>query len=142
MTFRVEIFSPHILLHNCVRKKKRSMSLLSKLFGSKKAASKGPPEHEVMVHFSYGSTNFQHMYALEDQLRHAISEARVGEYDGHETPEDGSEGFFYMYGPDAEALYRVIGPMLAECSFMHGATVTLWFGPRGRKTQKRVVELP
>jgi hypothetical protein len=82
------------------------------------------------------------MYALEDALRHAISEAKVGEYDGHEIPGDGSEGFFYMYGPDAEALYRVISPVLAESSFMHGATVTLWFGPRARRTQKRVIELP
>jgi len=118
------------------------MGLLSKLFGSKKGASKGSPEHEVMVHFSYGSTNLQHMYALEDQLRHAISDARVGEYDGHEIAEDGSDGFFYMYGPDAEVLYRVIGPILEESSFMRGATVTLWFGPRGWRTQKRVIELP
>ena len=118
------------------------MGLLSKLFGSKKSAARKPPEHEVIVHFAYGSTNFQHLYALEDVLRRAISDAAVGEYDGHETPEDGSEGFFYMYGPDAEALYRVINPFLAESSFMRGATVTLWFGPRGRKTQKRVIELP
>ena len=118
------------------------MGLLSKLFRSRTNDPHRPPEHEVMVHFSYGSTNFQHMYALEDQLRHAIAEAGVGEYDGHEVPEDGSEGFFYMYGPDAEALYRIIHPLLAESSFMHGAIVTLWFGPRGRKTQKRVIEIP
>jgi hypothetical protein len=118
------------------------MCFLSKLFGSKKKVSQGTSEQEVTVHFLYGSTNLQHMYALEDELRHAISEAAVGEYDGHEIPEDGSDGFFYMYGPDAEALYRVIRPLLAGSSFMHGATVTLWFGPHVRKTQRRVIELP
>lgn len=118
------------------------MGLLSKLFGKKNNSRQDRHEHEVIVHFSYGSTNFQHMYALEDQLRHEITESGVGEYDGHEVPEDGSEGFFYMYGPDAEALYRAISPLLAESSFMHGATVTLWFGPRGRKTQKRVINIP
>ena len=118
------------------------MGLFSKLFGSKKNVPKRPPEHEVEVHFSYGSNNFQHMYALEDQLRRVISDAKVGEYDGHESPEDGSEGFYYMFGPDAEALFRVIRPVLEESSFMRGATVTLWFGQRGRKTQKRVIELP
>jgi hypothetical protein len=118
------------------------MGLLSKLFGSNKKTSQSPTVHEVIVHFSYGSPNFQHMYALEDQIRYAVSEAGVGEYDGHEIPEDGSEGSFYLYGPDAEAVYRVISPLLAESSFMHGATVTLWYGPRGRKTQKRVIELP
>jgi hypothetical protein len=117
------------------------MGLLSKLFGSKNAR-KGPPEQEVVVHFSYGSTSYQHMYALEDLLRIAIIEAKVGKYDGHEVAEDGSDGFFYMYGPDAEALYRVINPLLAESPFMRGATVTLWFGPRKWRTKKRVIELP
>jgi len=66
----------------------------------------------------------------------------VGKYDGHEVADDGSDVSFYMYGPDAEALYRVISPLLAESPFMRGATVTLWFGPRKRKTQRRVIELP
>jgi hypothetical protein len=118
------------------------MGFLSKLFASKKNVSQRTPEQEVTVHFSYGSTSLQHLYALEDELRHAISGAAAGEYDGHEIPEDVSDGFFYMYGPDAETLYRAIRPLLAGSSFMHGATVTLWFGPRGRKTQRRVVEIP
>ena len=118
------------------------MGLLSKLFRSKKNVPKGPPEHEVVVHFFYGSTNYQHMYALEDTIRNTIIEAAVGKYDGHEVADDGSDISFYMYGPDAEALYRVISPLLAESPFMRGATVTLWFGPRKRGTQKRVIELP
>ena len=118
------------------------MGLLSKLFGSRKPGEKGPPEHAVIVHFYYGSTNLQHVYALEDQLRTAISEAAVGEYDGHEVADDGSDGFFYMYGPDAEALFRVIRPLLVGFPFMRGAKVTLRFGPRRRGIPKRVVELP
>ena len=118
------------------------MGILSKIFGPKSTAPKRPPDHEVMVHFLYGSTNFQHMFALEDQLRRWISDARVGAYEGHDVREDGSEGDFYMYGPDAEALYRVISPLLVESALMHGATVTLWFGPRGWRTQKRVIEIP
>jgi hypothetical protein len=118
------------------------MGLLSKLFGPKINVPHRPLEHEVMVHFAYGSTNFQLMFALEDQLRSQISDAGVGVYEGHDVREDGSEGDFYMYGPDAEALYRVISPLLSQCSFMHGASVTLWFGPHGRKTQKRVFDIP
>jgi N12 class adenine-specific DNA methylase len=85
---------------------------------------------------------FQHVYALEDLLRAAISEAAAGEYDGHQMDHDGSEGHFYMYGPDAEVLFRVISPVMAKFSFMHGATVTLWFGPPKRATPKRIIELP
>jgi len=118
------------------------MSLLSKLFGSGKESPKGPPTQEVEVHFSYGSTNFQHLYALEDVLRHAVADAGAGHYEGHDVDADGSDGFFYLYGPDAEAIHRVISPVLSKCSFMNGATVTLWFGPRKWKTPKRVIHLP
>jgi hypothetical protein len=118
------------------------MGMLSKLFRSRKPARKPHPEHEVVVHFSYGSTNLQHVYALEDSLRIAISEAAAGEYDGHEVADDGSDGYFYMYGPDAEVLFRVISPVLAASSFMRGATVTLRFGPPKRRTPKRVIQLP
>jgi hypothetical protein len=118
------------------------MGVLSKLFGPRKPVRKRPPEQSVIVHFSYGSTNLQHVYALEDLLRNAISEAAAGEYDGHEVAEDGSDGFYYMYGPDAEALYRAIGPVLEASSFMRGATLTLRFGPPKRKTPKRVIQLP
>jgi hypothetical protein len=118
------------------------MGLFSKLFGSKKNAKKGPPEHEVVIHFYYGSTNYQHMYAIEDLIRTTIIDAAVGKYEGHEVADEGSEVSLFMYGPDAEALYRVISPILAESPFMRGGTVTLWFGPRKWGTQKRIIELP
>ena len=66
----------------------------------------------------------------------------VGNYEGHDVSPDGSDGYFYLYGPDAEAIYRVISPVLAASSFMPGATVTLWFGPRKWRTPKRVIQLP
>jgi len=118
------------------------MGVLSKLLGTRKAVREVRPRHEVIVHFLYGSTNLQHLYALEDLLRIAISDASAGEYDGREMANDCSEGHLYMYGPDAEALYRAINPVLAACSFMHGATVTLRFGPPKRKTPKRVIQIP
>jgi hypothetical protein len=118
------------------------MRLLAKLFGWTKATEMHASEHAVIVHFSYGSTNLQYIYAMEDLLRAAISEAAAGEYDGKEVAADGSDGFFYMYGPDAETLFRAIEPVLAGSSFMRGATVTLWFGPRKRRTPKRVIQLP
>ena len=118
------------------------MGWLSKLFGSKNNAPKSPPEHEVVIDFFYGSTNYQHVYALEDLIRHAIIDAAVGKFDGHDIAEDGSDISLYMYGPDAEALYRVISPVLAESAILRGATVTLWYGPPKRGTQKRIIQLP
>jgi hypothetical protein len=118
------------------------MGLLSKLFGGRNAAKDGPVEQEVEVHFVYGSTNFQYVYSLGDEIQRAVSEAKVGEYDGHALPADGSEGRYFVNGPDAEAIYRAIAPVLEASPLMRGASVTLRFGPRGWGTPKRVIKLP
>ena len=94
------------------------MGFLSKLFGSRNADKNAPIEQEVEVHFAYGSTNFQHVYALGDQIQAAIVEAKVGEYDGHALPADGSEGRYFIFGPDSEAIYKVIEPILAASPLM------------------------
>ena len=49
------------------------MGLLTKLFGSRKAAKSGQSIQEVEVHFAYGSTNFQHVYSLGDKIQLAIA---------------------------------------------------------------------
>ena len=118
------------------------MGLLSKLFGSKNSAANGSTDQEVEVHFEYGSTNFQHAYALGDQIQSAVAEAKVGEYDGHALPADGSEGRYFVFGPDAEAIYKAIAPVLEASPLMRGATVTLRYGPRRWGTPKRVIHLP
>ena len=117
------------------------MGLLSKLFGSKGVRNGARAEQEVEVHFEYGSTNFQLAYALGDQIQSAVADAKVGEYDGHALPADGSDGRYFICGPDAEAIYRVITPVLETSPFMRGATVTLWFGSPGRRTPKRIIKL-
>ncbi|HVA93427.1 MAG TPA: hypothetical protein VNI36_00850 [Candidatus Dormibacteraeota bacterium] len=116
------------------------MGLLSKLLGA--TNKKVTPDHEVEVHFAYGSTNYQHLFALEDLIRTAIVDAAVGQYDGHIIAVDGSDAKYCMYGPDAEALFRVIQPLLEQSSFMRGAKVTLWYGPHRWRTAKRVIHLP
>jgi hypothetical protein len=117
------------------------MGLLAKLFGSKNA-EKNANEQQVEVHFEYGSTNFQHVYALGDQIQLAITEAKAGEYDGHALPADGSEGRYFLNGPDAEAIFKAISPVLEASPLMRGATVTLYYGTAGWGTRKRVIKLP
>lgn len=118
------------------------MGLLSKLFASRDSAKNGAPEQEVEILFEYGSTNFQYVYALGDQIQLAVAEAKVGEYDGHALPADGSEGRYFVFGPDAEAIFKVIAPVLASSPVTSRAKVTLHYGPRGWRTPKRVVQLP
>ena len=42
---------------------------------------------------------------------------------------DGSDGNLYMYGPNADALFATVRPVLLTADFMQGARVTLRYGP-------------
>jgi hypothetical protein len=86
-------------------------------------------EHAVIVHFQYGSTELDPLFALEDELENAIENNEVGEFDGDEVAADGSDGYLYMYGPDADALFAVIKPILESSPFMKGAIARLRYGP-------------
>jgi hypothetical protein len=115
------------------------MGFLAQLFGSRKNATAGVPEHAVIVHFQYGSTDVARLFALEEQLEKAIAAASAGEYDGNEVAVDGSDGFLYMYGPDADALFAAIRSTLEATAFMNGARVKLRYGPP--KDGVRVAEI-
>ncbi len=118
------------------------MSFFSKFLGKGKKPGEPAAEHAVIAHFNYGQTDLAPLSALEDELIKAIAQASAGEFDGNEVATDGSDGFLYMYGPDADGLYRAIEPVLAASPLMRGATVTLRFGPPGEETPTRVISLP
>jgi hypothetical protein len=87
------------------------------------------PEHAVIVHFRYGSTDLARLFAVEEQLERAIAAAEAGEFDGNEVAADGSDGYLYMYGPDADRLFAAVRPTLERTEFMRGARVKLRYGP-------------
>jgi hypothetical protein len=107
------------------------MGLFNKLFSKQTSISEpqSEPEHAVIIHFKYGSTDLQPIFDLEDELEKAITAANAGEFDGNEVATDGSDGFLYMYGPNADALYEAILPVLQISGFMNGATAKLRYGP-------------
>jgi hypothetical protein len=98
-------------------------------FGSSSTQAASAPEQAVVVHFQYGSTDLKRLFALEARLESALAGAAVGEYDGNEIATDGSDGFLYLYGPDADLLFDAIEPVLRATPFMHGAQVTKRYGP-------------
>ncbi len=104
------------------------MGLFSKIFG-KRAQEDPAPEHAVIVHFAYGSTDLSPLFELEDKLEHAIDSAAVGEFDGNEIAADGNDGRLYMYGPDGDVLFKVVRPLLESADFMKGARVVIRYGP-------------
>lgn len=61
----------------------------------------------------------------ESLLTEAIEHADVGEFDGHEF--GGGEVVLYAYGPDADALFAVMAPILHDLPF-RPAHVVLRYG--------------
>ena len=98
-------------------------------------------EHAVIVHFNYGIESLDPLFSLENELIRVIIETKVGKYDGHEIAMDNSDGYLYMYGPNAETLFKAIKPTLKDSNFMKGAQAYLRFGPLEKGTKDIEVEI-
>jgi hypothetical protein len=98
-------------------------------------------EQAVIVHFDYCADSLDPLFDLEEQLETAVSEADVGEYDGHEIAVDLSDGSLYLYGPDAEALFAIVEPLLTSAKCLQRAKATLRFGPANAGVSERIVPL-
>ena len=87
------------------------------------------PEHAVIIHFYYNSTDLSRLFELEDELESALQLANSGEVDGNEIAADGKDGYLYMYGPNADTVFATIKPILDSVEFMKGAKAILRYGP-------------
>jgi hypothetical protein len=99
------------------------------------------PEQAVIVHFAYGQTDLGPLFELEDQLIAVIDAAGVGEFDGNEVARDGSDGYLYMYGPDADRLFEAIRPILESATCIYQPVVTIRYGPPEDGVRERKVAL-
>ena len=107
-------------------------------------------QHSVVVQFydfadkfwTEGSQSLDALYALEDELHDALDGQDVGELDGHEIAMDGSDGFLFLYGPDADALFAAIEPVLRKSAVTPGADATLRYGdPDEPDLKQKVVRI-
>ncbi len=107
------------------------MGLLDKLFGNRNTSQSKEPEHAIIIHFQYGKENLAPLHQLESRLESVLASKGIGEYDGHEIATDYSDGFLYLYGPNAEILFKGVKATLESTDFITGALAKLRFGPPG-----------
>jgi hypothetical protein len=117
-----------------------NMGLLDKLFGSK-TENGIKNDHAVIVNFTYFKYDLDPLHNLEKKLEYAINEKRLGEYDGHEIAIDMTDGILYMYGANAEELFKTVKPVLEETDFTKGAMATLRFGGPGSGAKEIEVQI-
>ena len=99
------------------------------------------PDHAVTILFQYGKSDLQPILDLEDKLEQAINEARAGRLDGIDIAEDGSDGYLYTYGPDADRLFSAVRHILESSDLMKGATARLRYGPPDVGVKEREVKI-
>lgn len=98
--------------------------------------------HSVFIHFVNGSQENEELYTVGMRLSKFIEEHRLGVYDFHEVAMDGTHGTLFMYGNDAEKLFKGVLPILKIPAFLKGATAVLRFGSYKDQEDKEIeVEL-
>jgi hypothetical protein len=105
------------------------MEILNTLFGNGSNSNPEQPEHAVIIYFQYWKEDLEPLYELALRLEGALSDKDVAVYDGHEIAMDNSHGFLYLYGPNAEHLFKEVKGVLESTDFMIGALANLRFGP-------------
>ena len=79
------------------------------------------------------------VYEIEDQLIEAIEKAGVGEFDGNLMGP--GEVVLYAYGPDADALFAVMEPILRTVPAREAYAVKRYGEPGDPDTRELRVEL-
>jgi len=91
-------------------------------------------EQAVLIHFA--NDDLEGSTPLQLALHELLANSEVGMFDGNEV---GDETLvLYLYGPDAELLFRHIEPVLRADEFCGGAKAVIrWGGPNA--PQREVV---
>jgi hypothetical protein len=101
-------------------------------------------EHCVQLIFPFTDRDLKPVFALEESLSAAIADSMAGEFDGNEVGD--GQAILYMYGPDADALYSAIAPIVRAAEIAIDGVVVRRYGPpqqgvRETKTPVRQVSL-
>ncbi len=120
------------------------MSFFSKLFkkASNSETQKSKVEEQCLkLTFNYGFDSLDELYRLSDLLKNEIEKNELGDYDGHEIATDLSDGFMYMYGPSAQAIYDCVKPILESTEFLREGSATLILGEMGSECERQEIKL-
>jgi len=85
-------------------------------------------EHAVLLHITSLSAD-SGLDAIEDPLIEAIQAAAVGEFDGNEIGPSGA--VLYLYGPNADALFDAVEPVLRSAPLGAGSYAVKRYGEPG-----------
>jgi hypothetical protein len=117
-----------------------TLKFFQRLFGAR-AKDDAAEDHAVLIHIRLAGEwpvdeETAGYHALQDEREAAITGAGAGELDGDEW--GGGECVIFTYGPDAEALWESMEPVLEKRSFPKGSYAIKRFGGPGCGREERV----
>jgi hypothetical protein len=98
-------------------------------------------EHAIIIYIPLSGSHISKeekdaIFALEDELEKAITNAQYGELDGDEF--GSKEAVIYMYAPDADKLHEIINPVLDFTIFVKGTRVVTRYGDADDENAREV----
>ena len=120
------------------------MGFWRRLFGSKDRPDQPKAEQALLLHIRFDGSGSESAAAsgretLAQRLADALHKSGAGSLDGSESGPDRCT--LFMYGPDADAMWVAVEPVLRSRPFALGSHVVKRYGPPGIGHQSRV-ELP
>jgi hypothetical protein len=102
-------------------------------------ASATAREEAVTIYFECRKGCWDPFFEFQTRLHNAIMRnSALGYYDGNLISLERADGVMYLYGPDANALYRFVWPFLLSAGFLSNVVVALRYGgPSKRRTDDR-----
>ena len=94
-----------------------------------------PVEQAVLIKITSLRDPAAGLDVIEDRIIEAIDRSSVGEFDGNEIGPDGAT--LYLYGPDADTIWRSIDGAIDRTALGPGSHVILRYGPP-RSSSSRV----
>lgn len=82
-------------------------------------------EQSLTILFEYGLPDDRPFYELSDRFLQLFENNSIGEYDGHEIEMNNADGSYFFFGPDANAIFEAIEPILKEYAFLKGARIIM-----------------
>lgn len=120
------------------------MGFWNRLMGKEPARERpGQPgvPHAVILHIKLADRlpsedEQRRWWGLQDELVAAVSAAGAGELDGDEW--GGGECVIFMYGPDAEAIWEAVAPVIEQREVPMGSYAIKRFQTLGGEREERV----
>ena len=99
-------------------------------------------DHAVIAHLKLSDAGFgtpaerQHFMSFEPRIDETLRQSGAGVFDGNEFGD--GECVWYMYGPDADAVFAAVEEIVREARPRDGSFVIKRRGPPGQATEEKI----